>query len=601
MIESTELPTIVFTDHASTVGISKQTSLSSVSTDKLNLRLVRASEYLQRFRLDVRHRSGKSNAVPDALSRLATTLGSPRDTTDPGTLDSLYAYTHHASLVEMSPTLRSRLIHGYTEDTNWSKIQTMLKQNEARGTNAAKLPFIMKDQLIYHLDQTDGTERLCIPDALTGDIFRIAHDELGHPGYHRTHERIAGHIHIHQMAKKLKKFITDCPQCQLYTTPRHRPYGNLQPILTPATPFHTITLDFVVGLPLSVDRMDSVLTVTDKFSKRVTFIPGRTTWSAGEWALRLLERLAIADWGLPKIIISDRDSKFLSDMWRTIFSKAGTELLYSTSYHPQTDGQSERTNQTAEISLRYYIATLSNENLWPTVLPRMQSAINNAVNLTATGKSPNEILYGFKPKEAIDLLTEPVLKNIDKDRTAARIDAKDAIAFAAMRAKSHYDRRHHEMFLNPGNWVNIRLHRGYTLPGLKRPKTSQQFVGPFRILERVGRLAYRLDLPTAWRIHPVLSIAHLEPVPNPASDPYGRARPDHPPAVQVESGEDGHFEIDRIIRKRDSKRGGKTKTEYLIRWKGYGPEDDSWFSKKDLANASDLVRDYEDASNGRTQ
>lgn len=85
------------------------------------------------------------------------------------------------------------------------------------------------------------------------------------------------------------------------------------------------------------------MSVTDKFTKRITLIPGRATYSAGEWAIRLLDRLDIADWGYPKVIISDRDRKFLSELWAAIFKKLGVSLLYSTAYHPQTDGASERT------------------------------------------------------------------------------------------------------------------------------------------------------------------------------------------------------------------------------------------------------------------
>ena len=594
LVESSTRPAIVYTDHAATVGISKQTSLNSVSVEKLNLRLVRASEYLQQFRLDVRHRTGKSNTVPDALSRLASTLGAIKDPDELGTLETLHAYTFHATLVEMSVPFKEQLVLGYTKDIHWRRIMEVIDANDNLGDNAAHLPFLQRQGLLYHVDQINGTERLCVPDSMAGDIFKLAHDELGHPGYHRTHQRLTGSVHIHQMAKKLKEFIHHCPQCRAFATPRHRPYGALQPIESPAVPFHTITMDFIVGLPLSPkDNYDCVLTVTDKFSKRVTFIPGQTTWNAQKWAHQLLDRLAVADWGLPKAIISDRDSKFVSELWRGIFKKSGTALLYSTSYHPQTDGQSGRTNQTAEIGLRYYISTLPRGSHWPTVLPRLQSALNNGANLTTTGKSPNEIIYGFRPNEPLMLLDTIFPTDVSSERDAARVQAGDAISFAAMQAKHHYDRRHKAMFLKVGDFVNIRLHRGYVLPGLKQPKTSQQFVGPFKVLQRIGSLAYRIDVPSTWRIHPVLSIAQLEPVPDPSQDPYHRPRPDHPPSVEVASGETDHYEIDRIIRKSITKNGRGETIRYLVRWKGYGPEDNTWMNVKRLHGAMDLVREYE--------
>ena len=450
LIESSTKPVVVYTDHASTIGISKQTSLNSVSIEKLNLRLVRASEYIQRFRLDVRHRTGKSNTVPDALSRLASDLGRAVDETDEGALDALNAY--HTTLVEMSPGFKDRLAKGYQCDDRWKRISDTISRNDALGTDTAKLPFILRDGLIYHKDQDNLRERLCVPDTLAMEVFQIAHDELGHPGYHRTHARVTESIHIHQLAKKLKTFIKHCPKCQLYSTPCHMQYGSLQPIFLPAIPFHTITIDFIVGLPTSpIDKQDCVMTVTDKFSKRVALIPSHTTGTAGQWASQLIDRLAIADWGFPKAIISDRDPKFVSDLWRSIFKAAGTSLLYSTSYHPQTDGQSERTNQTVETSLRFYISTLPADNQWPTILPSLQSALNNAVNLGTTGKSPNEIIYGFRPREVLGLLDNHLQVDIPSERHASRIDAQDAIAFATMQGKFHYDKKHLAKFMKVGD------------------------------------------------------------------------------------------------------------------------------------------------------
>lgn len=84
------------------------------------------------------------------------------------------------------------------------------------------------------------------------------------------------------------------------------------------------------------------MSVTDKFSKRVTFVPGRTDWTARQWAVALIRELA--DWGIPLAIISDRDTKFVSDLWRQIFKSLSVKLLLTTSWHPESDGQSERTN-----------------------------------------------------------------------------------------------------------------------------------------------------------------------------------------------------------------------------------------------------------------
>ena len=140
----------------------------------------------------------------------------------------------------------------------------------------------------------------------------------------------------------------------------------MKPIQSPPAPFHTITIDFILSLPLSVEGYDIAMSVT------CALIPGKVTWTTQDWAKSLLNQLALVDWGLPKVILSDRDRKFLGALWTELFKLLGVSLLYSTAYRPQTDGQSERSNQTIEIALRYYLSILDPKK-WPTVLPRLQA------------------------------------------------------------------------------------------------------------------------------------------------------------------------------------------------------------------------------------
>ena len=146
MVESAP-KTIVYTDHGAALGIAKQTTMSTSSTAKLNLRLIRASEYIQRFRsLEFRHKPGKQHVVPDALSRLHAATIIDRDTTE-GQLDILHscAYTTSA-LVELSPELRQQILDGYQADKSWRKIIDTLDSNENAGEDAAQLPFIRDPQ-----------------------------------------------------------------------------------------------------------------------------------------------------------------------------------------------------------------------------------------------------------------------------------------------------------------------------------------------------------------------------------------------------------------------------------------------------------------------
>ena len=158
--------------------------------------------------------------------------------------------------------------------------------------------------------------------------------------------------------------------------------------------------------------------------------------------------------------------------------------------------------------------------------------------------------------------------------------------------KDYYDWRHTPKFFEVGDMVNLRLHRDYTLPGITNRKTGQQFVGPLKVLERIRQLAYRLDIPAVWKIHPVISTAHLEPATNPVADPYQRPRLDHPGPVEtkdnVEPTED-HYVVEKLLRKRIS----RGQTQYLVQWLGYGPEHDVWYDTRDLGSAAELIAEYE--------
>ena len=706
LIESSRSKVVVYTDHAATIDIAKQGSLTTTSTVRLNLRLVRASQYLQRFELDVRHKPGKKNVVPDALSRLASTNVTHSALPQHDELEALHGYAYTTTLVGMSEDFKRRIVKGYQVDPSWKKVLAILYSNDS-NEDVARLPFVLGEKvditeanptlpqatespspnptspqptnvrplrkpsagpvaravavrvplrkpsanahkpqsplrphrplkistdddnksgtpipaneqraiavrvpvkppsahafpvddtseaieasrncLIYHVDKATGARRLCIPQAVVKDVLDIAHTAEGHLGFARCYERVAHSWCIKGLSRYLRDYLKHCPECLVYQTRRHAPYGSMQPIYSPPIPFHTLTIDFILALPLTKEGFDSAMSVTCKFSKRVTFIPGKGTFKAMQWAVALLERLELGDWGIPKVILSDRDPKFLSELWSTLFESLKVKLLYSTAYHPQTDGQSERTNQTAEIMLRFFITGLEHPRQWPHTLSRLQAVLNSSTS-ASTEKSANEVTYGFRPNQPLDLVAASSMPELNP--AIARISAVDALAFASMSSKYHYDRRHKSLVLKEGQSVYLRLHKGYNIPAnasITR-KLGQQYAGPFKVLRRIGKLAYKLDLPQHWRIHPVISIAMLEPTPS-GEDPFNRPVPEQPDSVYVEGDTETNksWEVERIVDKQGEK--------YLVRWKGYGPEEDRWRTKAQLGNAMDLVRDYED-------
>lgn len=224
-------------------------------------------------------------------------------------------------------------------------------------------PQVTDPDLIFHIDRPTGKQRLCLPPSLIKDVMDLAHS-TGHPGYQKCYELITSSWNARKLSTPLRKYIRHCPECLIMQTRRHAPYSSLSPITTPPVPFHAIPIDFILSLPPSeLQGFDTILTVTNKYTKRITPIFGKSTYSAEEWAKALLDRLNTADWGIPKAISSDRDRKFLSKLWTALFKELGTSLLYSTAYHPQRDGSSERTNQTLKIALRFEINQLKKPTL----------------------------------------------------------------------------------------------------------------------------------------------------------------------------------------------------------------------------------------------
>jgi hypothetical protein len=284
----------VYTDHGAALGISRQSTLETTSAKRSNLRLVRTSEYIQRFDISVCYKPGKTNIVPDALSRLKSATKAEEDAElDFGSGYISIAYNFIATMAEMSPKFKERLIQGYTIDPAFQRIIDDIKENEKLEDNKALIPFSLDNDLLWHYDEVD---RLCIPESLVGEVLKIAHTEAGHLGSDRTYERAATSWYIRSLARYIRDFIRHCPQCKVYQTRRHTPYGLLQPVQAPPMPFHTITIDFILALPEARDSgFDIVLSITDKFSKRITLVPSLKTFSAAQWADALLQRLWIAD------------------------------------------------------------------------------------------------------------------------------------------------------------------------------------------------------------------------------------------------------------------------------------------------------------------
>ena len=283
IVEVSPGKTIVYTDHEFAFGIASQITMTTTSIDKFNLRFVRASDYIQRFNLDIRHKPGKQHIVSDVLSRLVSDNinASVARNSDEGEFDVLFTI----SLVEMEEGFRNRILDGYKTDLNWQKISQIL---DAGGEDAAKLPFYRgEDGLIFRSDgfiigdHVYESRRLCISHFVVPDILRLAHDD-GHADYAKCFEEVFASYYIRGLSRYLRDYLKHCSECQMYQIRRHASYGSLQPILISPISFHTITIDFILALSVSRDGLDITMSVICKFTKRFTFIADKKTWFVAE-------------------------------------------------------------------------------------------------------------------------------------------------------------------------------------------------------------------------------------------------------------------------------------------------------------------------------
>jgi hypothetical protein len=319
-----------------------------------------------------------------------------------------------------------------------------------------------------------------------------------------------------------------------------------------------VSLDLITKLPESaIDKSsyDTIMTIMDKLTKMVTLIPGRENWDSVQWANSFFNNY-YHRWGIPQKIITDCGKIFLAEFWTSLFKILRTDLLVTTAYHPQADGQSERTNQIVEIALRHLVN--NSKTNWTTFLGEIEFMINNSSH-SSTGVSPMKFLTGLNTPSPLALASTAIPRSTlewSQTRDEIQQSSRDTLIFAQTKMSIYYDKKHKPLMLKPGDQAFISLagsmDTGYHLPNTVSHKLSAQRVSPFEVLRTVGRLSYELDIPRTWKIHPVISIAHLEPY---KKDPYDRTEKPVPDVIVDESGEQhDEWEVDEIIAHRYNKR-----------------------------------------------
>jgi transposase InsO family protein len=363
--------------------------------------------------------------------------------------------------------------------------------------------FLLHEGLLYRAN------KLCVPtSSVRLLLLQEAHGGglMGHFGVKKMEDVLAAHFFWPWMRRDVERYVSRCTICNKAKS-RLDPHGLYMPLPVPRAPWEDIFMDFILGLPRTKRGRDSIFVVVDRFSKMAHFIPCHKTDNAS-YVADLFFNEVVRLHGVPNTIVSDRDAKFFSHFWRTLWYKLGIKLLFSTTCHPQTFcyGQTEVINRTLSTMLRAVLK--DNLRLWEECLPHIEFAYNRSIHST-TKVSPFMVVYGFNPRAPIDLLPLPPSEIVNLDA----IQHSEFILKLHETAKLQIEKMHEKYRIAASKgWKEVKLEPDDLVwVHLRKSKLMPRAAGPFKVLEKINDNAYKLELPPEFGVSPIFNILDLKP------------------------------------------------------------------------------------------
>ncbi|KAK1666722.1 hypothetical protein QYE76_054881 [Lolium multiflorum] len=493
----------LYTDHK---------SLKYFFTQKeLNMRQKRWLELIKDYELTINYTPGKANVVADALSRKSTE-NQPTEWEIPKELrkeleeaqilfiqgDTVGSIATMRIMDEMYSDLKYEIIRKQVDDLF---IQEEIKRiGEGRPSEFNLGEF---GSLYFQ-------KRLCVPDdpEIKSIILKEAHETPYsiHPGSTKMYMDLKEMFWWNNMKREIAQYVSECHTCQRVKAEHQSPAGLLKPLEIPEWKWDEIGMDFVTGLPMTSKKKDMIWVIVDRLTKSAHFIAVNTKDTA-EKLVDIYVKEIVSKHGVPKKIVSDRGSIFTSAFWKQLQEALGTKLDFSTAYHPQTGGQTERTNQILEDMLR--ACALNFGGSWEDHLPLAEFSYNNSYQ-SSIQMAPYEALYGRKCRSPICWFETGENKEFTPDYIKERQGVieviRDRLKIAQSRQKSYADQKRRVWEPRVGDMVYLKVS---PMKGLKRfgvkGKLSPRYIGPFKILSQNRETAFELELPEQ------LSLIHNKP------------------------------------------------------------------------------------------
>ena len=427
--------------------------------------------------------------------------------------------------------------------------------------------YSFQDGLLYF------KRRLCIPQELRSQILKEAHETplAAHPGYQKMFANLRQSFFWPRMKKDALEYARRCLICQKVKAERVKLPGKLQPHDVPQMKWECISMDFVSGLPKTTGGYDSIFVVVDKLTKVAHLIPVKTTSTAVDVA-QIFVREIVWLHGVPAQIISDRDTKFTSKFWQAMFQLLGTQLNLSTTYHPKTNGQTERVNQVIEDMLRSYCSQQPNH--WLKYLPLVEFAYNSSYHRSLQ-MSPFKALYGqecFTPLRLADPnLSVPAARETLEEMDNQFSMTRENLKKANDRQKSYADLKRTVRTFQARDRVFLRVKpKRSSLKLGPCKKLAFQYCGPYTVVKRIGEQAYKLELSPHIRVHSVFHVSLLKQY---IADPSHVLNDEDTIFL---SQDEFQMQPKRFLEIKERQLRQRIIWEVFVLWKNYPMEDASW-------------------------